>query len=362
MPSRLWGDLQPGKYDVGLRLVRFVDTSRPNKDGSGRTIEVFVWYPAAKPVKVKSLTFAEYYLLSEKELRESELPEALSKDVTGDRKGITAEMAESILDSPMRAHLNSKQADGRFPIILWSSRHLTVIAQSVLSEYLASHGYVVAFPRYQGEPIPFPFQINEPETKLEVLDTHVQDLAFALSNLRDTSGLERAKTALISWSYGGESAIKLQLRQPDIDAVLGLSSIRFDRGPYQGKFSVEPRKLNVPYVLLKETINPNGEPELVPSHFFELPAESYYVELKELRHGNFNVLEGFIPGLFKIKKVQNWSKNDGSAQLGYETICRLSLGYLNHFLKGRRLKLPQSSALPEGFLKIHMATGRKRSP
>ncbi|MEW6130385.1 MAG: hypothetical protein AB1757_25345 [Acidobacteriota bacterium] len=345
--NSLWGNLEKGKYEVGLRLKTI-------KDSEGRPIEIFLWYPAKNSKNVKSMTFVEYYKLSEKNLKDVQLSESLAQDITGDSKGIDKDTTDKILNSKMKASRETPMIKGKFPLILWSSRHSTVVSQSVLSEYLASYGFIVAFAQYAGEPLPFPFQINEPEKKLEVLETHVKGLESALSNLRLMKNGDAEKIAVISWSYGGESALKLQMRQSDIDLVIGLSSIRFDRGPYQGRFMLEAKKLNIPYVLLWETIGTNGQPEPIPLIFNELPKESYYLEFKELRHGNFNVLEGFIPSLFGIKKVQPWSKNDGFAQIGYETICRYSLSYLDYFLKGKKMSNSLlEKGLPNGFVKTN---------
>jgi len=239
--SSLWGNLKAGQYRVGLNV-------RSYRDSNNRPIEIFLWFPAENSKKSKPLTFADYYRLSEKVTDESRLTQTLAEDVTGDKNGIDKQTAGKILNSAMKASWNAPISRGRFPLILWSSRHATVIAQSVLSEFLASHGYVVAFARYAGPALPYPFQIREPEKKLEALDTHVRDLEFALANLRRAATLDAEKIALISWSYGGEAAIRLQTRQPDIDLVFGLSSIRFDRGPYQGRLTLDLQKLNVPYI------------------------------------------------------------------------------------------------------------------
>ena len=66
-----------------------------------------------------------------------------------------------------------------------------------------------------------------------------------------------------------------------------------------------------------------------PTIFDQLHPDSRYVSFTALAHGNFNGLEGMIPGVLGTEKVQSWSKGGEIARIGYETICKLALSFLD---------------------------------
>ncbi len=55
--------------------------------------------------------------------------------------------------------------------------------------------------------------------------------------------------------------------------------------------------------------------------------DSRYFSFNELSHGNFNVIEGMIPGLLRTNNVQSWSRGGKEAQIGYEAICEIVMAY-----------------------------------
>jgi hypothetical protein len=122
------------------------------------------------------------------------------------------------------------------------------------------------------------------------------------------------------------------MSNPDIDLVVGLSSIGFSSGVYLGQelvTKVDLEKLNVPYLIISEKIGTNGTIKTAPVIFDSMHPKSRYVSLKKLAHGNFNVMEGMIPGILNTDRVQSWSKGGEIAQIGYEAICEITLSFLN---------------------------------
>lgn len=69
-------------------------------------------------------------------------------------------------------------------------------------------------------------------------------------------------------------------------------------------------------------------------------------------------MEGMLPGVLGLSKVQPWSKGGTEAQLGYETICAIILSYLNTLFKketldsfDQELKTIQQH-LPKKFIRV----------
>lgn len=364
---RLWGELKPGKYDVGLRVDTFWDKSRDGTTPDGRPIQITTWYPASPSKRSARMSFADYLKLvmemsSDKASDAQTLRQSLSLAISSEPEGIDDSVLDQILAAKMLAVRDAAPLRRAYPLVLWSARHGTVVAQSVLCEYLASHGYVVAFARYQGPAMPLPYEAKTPEVKLATLKTHVSDLEFALRRLRTLPNVDRTrKAAVMSWSYAGESATLLQMQNPDVGLVISLSSNVLTNWVYQGSgalASLDASRLNVPYLIMTERVATDGTLRVAPAILNSLPHDSFFISFPELAHGTFNAIEGLIPSLMGITKVPRWSKSGPAAQLGYETVSRYLLHFLDAYLKtGSKRPRPLrgwdwAKELPTGFVTI----------
>lgn len=365
--SQLWGRLEGGSYDVGLRVTTFVDSTRvePQHDQhvGGRPIEVALWYPASESSEQTRLRFRDYVELLPHHWDTSNLDalhEWLSVGISGDANAVGQDTLDRILTTPMRASFDALPSPGQFPLVFWTMRHETIVAQSVLGEYLASHGYVVASARYAGPALPMPWTLTTKDEKLSTFATHLQDMTFALERLERESIVDSSRIAISTWSYAAELASRVQVQHANIQLVIGLSSNPLSPiGLYQGTDAashLDVERLIVPYVVMTERIGPNGQERAPPAILTELPSESYYVSFTDLGHGNFNVLEGMVPGVFGITRVQPWSTGGAVAQLGYEAIARNVLSFLDHYLKKEsapeQLDRTWEEELPAGFVTV----------
>ena len=106
----------------------------------------------------------------------------------------------------MKAVKGAHESNGSFPLLIWSSRYGTIEYQNILSEYLASHGFVVAFP----EDIPnspYPWQIQSVEDKTAAINQQIIDINASINFLKRLNYVDSSKIGLLSWSYAGESAV-----------------------------------------------------------------------------------------------------------------------------------------------------------
>lgn len=367
--AQLWGDLAPGPFSVGFRIERLdkvlADSEIPTSD---RALEAMLWYPSdSLEEKVPSLTFRDYASLVY-QLRDHDgadaLREWLAISVTGDTEGLSTVDPEVILNSRMRAVRDAGMAKVKFPLVVWTMRHETMVAQSVLSEFLASHGYVVAFVRYQESPIPAPWTIDGADAKRQILYHTVEDLYFSTKVIGEEPDVDATNVAVMTWSYAAEAALRLQMRNADVRLVLGLSSNPLSSaGVYLGNESgaaLQLDRIDVPYAVLSERIGTNGRERVPPEIMQRLLVESSYVVFEDLAHGSFNVLEGMIPGVFGIEEVQPWSLGGPLAKAGYESICRHVLGYLDLYLgsdQGDRFSKALNDDLVVRVTKYRFGTG-----
>jgi dienelactone hydrolase len=194
-----------------------------------------------------------------------------------------------------------------------------------MSEYLASHGYVVAFARPVEQSWKLPFELKSDEEKADELEAQVLDLRGAMRTLLELPEADPARRALIAWSYAGEAANRLQRSDAEVDLVIGLSTNLLSNWVYQTKEAEKALSevpLRAPYVILTEK---EDRPAVWPS----LPAGSRFERLETLRHGNFNFVEGMLPAVLGVETVQKWSSSGEEAKRGYEQVSRSVLSALN---------------------------------
>lgn len=158
----------------------------------------------------------------------------------------------------------------------------------------------------------------------------------ALAFLHNQANVDSDKSAILCWSYTGESAILAQMSNSKINAVIGLSALGFSSGVYLGaefEREIQLQKLQAPYLILTQQVRTNGGALKAPEIFPSMHPDSRYISFPNLTHGNFNAIEGMIPGILGTSKVQSWSRGGDVAKTGYEAICQITLFFVNSILK-----------------------------
>lgn len=309
-----WGDhFDPGPFPVGFRSTTL---SRTATDGRDRTLTVSIWYPAlagtGTPVRLDDLLAIT---LAEGQLQEAEgLPQdkALSAALTGDSLTIVPARADAALSSRTFASWDSEPSAGSFPLVLWSARHATVLAQAPLSEVLASHGMVVTTVWSSDPPLAFIWEDHPDSLKRATIETHTGDLTHVLATLAADPQVETEAIVVLAWSYGGQSASLLQERVDAVTAVVGLDANVVPARPE------EELRLRRPFVwLLGGQTGGRGFEERD-----DLTAPTMIVRFPDLAHGTFNAMEGFLPALYGAETVYPWSQGGPEAMEGYSSIVR----------------------------------------
>ena len=308
-PPRFWGELRPGVHEVGFQT--FAAESSPGSAGwKPRPIEVSVWYPAQKG-NARRMTFGEYFQQAEdlrrrsaaSEIDRNDLKKTLSIAISGDSAAIPPETAQTILDSTMFARRDAPPANGRFPLVMWSARYGTTAAQSVMSEFLASHGYVVAAVRPAAASEKLPFELKTAQSKVDELEAQSDDLRGAIRKVRALTFTDPGRSALIAWSYAGESAWWIAQGDARIDLIIGLDTNVRANWVYQSEESLAAI---------------DSGPRVAEVVAFDRKTPGF----DSLSHGNYNALEGMIPAVMGIERVQKWSSSGPAAKRGYETLSR----------------------------------------
>lgn len=161
---QLWGALDAGPHAVGYRSYFLQDAKRgyvfERRERGARPVLVSLWYPA-EPATGAPLPYREYLTppaLSQFPVFRARLEAFLLDTVSDDlftRKHAQLEPAQrafldALLAMPARARRDASPAPGRFPVVLYHSGAAgSYEDNSVLCEYLASHGYVVMTSAFQ---------------------------------------------------------------------------------------------------------------------------------------------------------------------------------------------------------------------
>jgi len=110
--------------------------------------------------------------------------------------------------------------------------------------------------------------------------------------------------------------------------------------------------------MLFEHVAPKGDMRTPSELFDSMHSNSRYVSFRDLAYGNFTVMEGMIPGILNTNKVQNGLKGGEVAQVGYETICEMTLSFLDAVFHEKNLdsfdkhSSKRKEHLPENFFPI----------
>jgi len=322
---RLWGRLHSGPHSVGFRVEQ-------SNEAHG---ELHVWYPAVDGSSQK-LTLSDYLRLSHDlvgaepgfEHDDAALRKTLNVAVTGAAGTLDDKLCNELLAISSAATRDATPAPGKFPLIFWTHRYATTAAQSVLSEYLASYGFVVANAP-DANPPAMPYELTTPADKTREFRRLQTRLQQALAYSRRMSNVQPDRVAVLAWSYAGESAFALQQSNPSIRLVVGLTTNVLTGWVYQEDqlAGLNGAKLTVPYVLL------DGDNKTHPEVMEKAAVPTFFIHIKGMAHGSFNVLEGMLPSIMGISTVPQWSKAGPQQQLGYEVAVQYVLRSCEHYLK-----------------------------
>lgn len=312
-----WDDgFDIGEHPVGFRTL---ELTRDGTDGLPRRLTLSIWYPAS-PAHVESarVTVEDLFraVLDEGQLDEARglgIERAFASAMTGDSTAIPVDRARTALDAPVLARRDAPPAVGRYPLALWSVRHATVLAQAPMAEVLASHGIVVATVWSSDPPLAFLWEDHPPAEKVATIETHARDLEHSLTVLRRDASVDGDRIVLLSWSYGGQTAARLQERDDAVRAVISLDANVVPARPEETLALRRP----LVYFIGQDTTGRGF------ANMGTLPGPWITIRVPQLAHGNFNALEGYLPARLEADTVFPWSLGGEVALVGYEALVRM---------------------------------------
>ena len=326
-PSPFWGQLERGGYGVGVTVLDERDASRPAfppDDGKGRPIRIVIWHPAASG-SGERLTLRGYVQMGLQGV------EAFSKEPLS--LGKPPVLLNATLDTPLFGELRARPIPGRFPLVVFL--HASPWSASVMSEYLASNGFVVAAFESQGQ--------KEREYRLtrENLETMTQDLAFVVSRMRrEAYGSDR--WGVIGMSNGALAGTAMQLLGHNPRAIVSLDGTVGEKAGAQWlaeRSGGNSRKFIVPMLHLYTPENPYLDLEPMRAY----ASKPVLIDMGGIRHADFlayAALENVIAGAF--------GPVPRDPRPAFEAMCRYTEAFFRWHLAGD----------PSGRVVIERAPGR----
>jgi dienelactone hydrolase len=352
-----WKDLKAGPHEVGFQALATTDATRSfltptdyygraRPEFGNRPVQVSVWYPAEKTQDTEPMTYGDYVALLAWELgpestdtgarRAAESRFIQMGGATGSPAGKAA--FEALYREKVRAVRDARPAKGRFPVLICApGQGYPAFDNSVMAEFLASHGFVVV-----ASPSLGPDGRDMPDNPAAI-DSESRDLEYLLGYAQTLPSTDPERIAVMGYSLGGASAALCAQRNARIKAYISLDGVlRDDRYLAQLKAfpQFQPDRLRAS-VLWISAGSATSLPGFGDGTF---PDQARYSEVVRavfpgLRHHDFSSMSSL-----QRRRAGEAANDRSAATAGYEAVCRILLDFLESRLNGSARELEREPA------------------
>ncbi len=337
--TMLYPNLEKGKYDIGFKTLVDFDYSRtynlnyPNDKSSQkndpRPIIINIWYPAKTNPKDKPLLYGDYIKIQSQDVtlktfikRIEDYNEKNSSQYMFYSDSLSKQEKEKFtkhLQQSISVFKNAAPLPEKFPLVIYHpGLGGTLNDNTILYEYLASHGFVVISGAFQANDYKY-VDLNWD------LERSTKDIDFMLNAIKNLTFVDFSKIAAIGHSYGAQAVLgyKTENHSP-VSCLISLDNT-FDYSIDASPEGFEP--------LTEKLYNKNNNMN-VPSLVFAGPTASFKVmdSLKysarvyatiKLAHNEYTSLSSFAI----LKGLQNRTDKD-TVWSKYILINNYCLNYL----------------------------------
>lgn len=349
-PFPLWGGLQPGSYLVGYRSTIMLDRTRvfiPERNYEGklyvgersRPLLIQFFYPAQVSANASRMAYGDYLKLKGDTPAASIVAEGLRQRATeihdyylgkylqAYRNGLD----EKLMKMQTAVLRDAPAAKGRFPVIIYSGgAGFGTDENIILWEYLASHGYVVAV-------VPM---MNETDVSSSAdavgLETQTRDMEFLFEQMHDFPCTDMSRVGAMGFSYGGQAALLMAMRNPDIKAVVGLDP-SFISNHYSQFLKSSPfynvDNVTIPVLEMHRKDEKTVTYDVTGALKY---SERYSFEIDNLNHVDFDNFALLYTAVLPERVKQN--SPIAARKAAYEAMVRYVLDFLDVYLKSEKSK------------------------
>lgn len=217
----LYPNIEKGKYDIGFKTLIDFDYSRtynlnyPNDTSSQkndpRPIIINIWYPAKTNPKDKPMFYGDYIKIQSQDVtlktfikRIEDYNEKNSSQYMFYSDSLNKEQKEKFtthLQQPISVFKNAAALTEKFPLVIYhAGLGGTLNDNSILCEYLASHGFVVISGAFQANDYKY-VDLNWD------LERSTKDIDFMLNAIKNLPFVDFSKIAAVGQSYGAQAVL-----------------------------------------------------------------------------------------------------------------------------------------------------------
>ncbi|WP_420603261.1 hypothetical protein [Flagellimonas sp.] len=351
-----------GNYEVGFKTLFVSDLSRANvpyadwggklylqkEESAGRNLPLHIWYPAEESDQ-EFLPYEHFARLNTVET-ENQLLEPddsfykqvfsyQTRELGGDNDFGPTQM-DTLLALQTKSSLNPKALQQKFPLVIFPNGSSPAF-QSILCEFLASHGYVVAGMSLKG-------QFSHPiDASVRGLEVAVDDLEFALQELLKLTNVDQSQIALMGNAIESSFCAALASRNKKIKALISLEGgflSQFEQDILNETSFYQPQNMTIPIMALY-----SPHPSISPQYIYDLTySERYFAHfpgMTEFHILNYGIFEEFVPNIIGEPK--------GDTKKGFKVTSELVLAFLNAKMKFKEETLDQfyGGKIPKSFEK-----------
>ena len=353
------GNIEAGPHAVGFRTMNVTDPSRPYgpkpadekaAEDRSRKLVLHVWYPAAA-ADGAPMTLNDYLRASDP------IGQPAGSFATEHRQLFPRVFAFPPSDDewskyialPLTARRDAKPAAGKFPLLVGALRPVSVVA---MSEYLASHGYVVAFVQSPRD------QIDAEGLVLEalVMSQHVRDMELATATMRREPFVNASQLGALGISGSGLAQLVMAMRSTDVDAISQLETGYFapiGTSSYQEVTAYDPSVLRTPFFFAhSETLGRTADLQMAEIEKMRY-APRYLLYLGETR---LNHMDFGTEGIAVLTTMTRRDDAKRGVLRAYDAIQRYQLTFFDAFVKrdaaARTRLTTQPTATPGPMIEI----------
>lgn len=331
--SDFWINLDKGTYDVSFKVVYTKDFTRNYNQKEFRPIQLAIWSPTLPNIENTYLNYENYYyhaynpdsnIIRNTFQRGEYLDEIKKKIFSRNNEDIVQKLLRH------KTYVIQKPIPGKekFPVIIYgASAGSDAFENTILFEYLASHGYIVISLASKG------MRSRQMTINEDGVLAQVNDMNFALNYSKKIPSADVTKIGTIGWSWGGLADIILADKTNKISAVVNLDGSAFyENGLPIAKEMRSSLKKNSTYPLLlflSKILKGRGAPRNIELYEQITKSDKYLVKFHHFAHGSYNS-EGLMRYGITTKKRDRyiWHKNL------YKSLSKSTLLFFNKYLKG----------------------------
>ncbi len=341
LPIVSFGQLKENKekYHAGYKTIHATDRSRLYKPGTDtsyvlyyRPVDIDIWYPAEKGVSDSRMVYKDFLSLfvnRPKYYRDTMAAEGAIREMAK----AFCEMnkcsdSSKLLYFKTGSFKNAKPAKGKFPLVVYlASYGSNGFENFTLFEELTRQGFVVVSINSIGR---FP---GEMTMKYEDVMQQVDDAVFSLNYLSKAQNINFSKIGIIGYSWGGMAGSLLAGKITNAACLISLDGSEFhhygfakdEDADFDGiTNSKDFKNIPIPYLRLEQSppSSNTAKKDSVYNFSEKLTENNLILKVNGAEHYHFCNLP------FVVKTSGN-CKDDGL----YNTITKLTIGYLNDHLK-----------------------------